>query len=328
MSRVSDLEELPELLRRWDRAALSSVPYWARLPPEAEARGSILRDGATEEEICAAEERLGVRLPPQYRAFLALSNGAHAGEGGPDFLERGAIFRPAGLLPVQEVVRLEAGVPWLWETYSKGRGYEYEQAPFEDGLQVDIWDTTPARDALLISHPEQHATVMLVPAEGEWQVWRAEHTGPEGCASFASWLRAQLRGLRPAEPVDVDAELAKLDADRSAGIMSHLAASGDPRWFELARHRLCDPSRAEELRAAAAATMCVMGESRAVAPLRSALPSIRGPWHRLQLLQALDFCGDPDARSQLEHEVATQAGPKLREQLTRYLDIYDSFARW
>src|SRR4029453_6671306 len=72
--------------------------------------------------ISAAEQRLGVRFPELYRAFLTLSNGAHAGEGGPDLLQRGEQFRPTGL-PVQEIVPLEVGAPVLWNVYGKGRGW-------------------------------------------------------------------------------------------------------------------------------------------------------------------------------------------------------------
>ncbi|MFD8203865.1 SMI1/KNR4 family protein [Streptomyces sp. NPDC059701] len=37
---------------------------------------------ATREEIAAAEERLGTRLPPSYRGFLEVSNGWRGGGGG------------------------------------------------------------------------------------------------------------------------------------------------------------------------------------------------------------------------------------------------------
>ena len=171
-----------------------------QLPPEAQARGSILRPAVSEDEIAAAEERLGVRFPELYRAFLKISNGAHAGEHGPDMLlDLGypdAELIPTGLLPVQDVVRLEEGHPVLWRVYHQGRGWRPEEAPsqepFKAAWPVMIIDTTPLRDALMISHAEQNSTLMLVPTAGEWQLWVEEYTGPQGFASFASWLRWQL----------------------------------------------------------------------------------------------------------------------------------------
>lgn len=44
------------------------------------AAGWLGQAGATEEQLAAAEERLGVQLPPSYRAFLGASNGfSHLG---------------------------------------------------------------------------------------------------------------------------------------------------------------------------------------------------------------------------------------------------------
>jgi hypothetical protein len=205
---VSDLDELSELLRQWDQAALLEAEReGGRLVPEAQERGSILRPGATETDIVAAERRLGVRFPPWYRAFLALSNGADAGEGGPNMLlDLGydQDFTPAGLLAAQEVVRLEVGDTGLWRIFKDGRGWGPgempEQEPLRDGWPVMVVDTTPIRDALLISHVEQNATLMLVPVAGDWQVWGHEYMGPRAFASLVSWLRWQLAVLEPKTP--------------------------------------------------------------------------------------------------------------------------------
>ncbi|MFH9072604.1 SMI1/KNR4 family protein [Streptomyces alboflavus] len=80
---------------RWD-----SVAYWRgylasysadllraneidasrEISDEQRAAGWLGQAGATEEQLVAAEERLGARLPPSYRAFLAASNGfSHLG---------------------------------------------------------------------------------------------------------------------------------------------------------------------------------------------------------------------------------------------------------
>jgi len=82
-SSVWDVERMRAVATEWDAALRALLPAYARLVPEAEARGSVLRPGATEDEIVAAEARLGVTLPPSYRSFLAVSQGADAGFRGP-----------------------------------------------------------------------------------------------------------------------------------------------------------------------------------------------------------------------------------------------------
>jgi SMI1 / KNR4 family (SUKH-1) len=325
---VSDLDELPELLRRWDRAVMREVSALPPLVPEAQARGSVLRRGASEAEISAAEQRLGVRFPELYRAFLTLSNGAHAGEGGPDLLQRGEQFRPTGL-PVQEIVPLEVGAPVLWNVYGKGRGWRpgeaREQEPLKDGWPVMTAETTAVRDALLISHVEQNATLMLVPIDGDWQVWVEEHTGPEAFASLASWLRWQLRLLDPgpSAPFDPEAQLADFhDDDVARRVVAAFAAHGDPRWFDLAVQLLSDPTRREETKTSVAATMRLAGDPRSVAPLREALPTITEPWARMTFLRALDFCGEEGVLQEMHDEVTVLGDPKLQEWMTRYVAWY------
>jgi cell wall assembly regulator SMI1 len=68
--------ELEALVRRWDEL-LVAEKRWGEYWPVTET-GTVLRAGASEAEIAALEARLGVQLPPSYRAFLAISNGAWA----------------------------------------------------------------------------------------------------------------------------------------------------------------------------------------------------------------------------------------------------------
>jgi len=63
------------LLTEWSRAVLADDELSASLPPEVVASGWLGYPGATEEELATAEDRLGVSLPPSYRAFLSLTNG-------------------------------------------------------------------------------------------------------------------------------------------------------------------------------------------------------------------------------------------------------------
>jgi hypothetical protein len=63
-------------LRRWSQEALTALGQdQSTLPPEAIASGWLGYPGATDEQIAAAEARLGISLPPSYRNFLQVSNG-------------------------------------------------------------------------------------------------------------------------------------------------------------------------------------------------------------------------------------------------------------
>jgi len=62
-------------LTDYSRELLANTRIRDRLPPEVAESGWLGYPPATEEEIVAAEGRLGVRLPPSYRAFLGVSNG-------------------------------------------------------------------------------------------------------------------------------------------------------------------------------------------------------------------------------------------------------------
>ena len=64
-----------ELLTRWNSDLLSDPELTDSLPSEAVASGWLGSPGATEEQITAAEMRLGAPLPPSYREFLKVSNG-------------------------------------------------------------------------------------------------------------------------------------------------------------------------------------------------------------------------------------------------------------
>lgn len=63
-------------LRRWSQELLGSMgDEQAELPPEVIESGWLGYPGATEEQITQVEARLGMILPPSYRAFLKVTNG-------------------------------------------------------------------------------------------------------------------------------------------------------------------------------------------------------------------------------------------------------------
>jgi cell wall assembly regulator SMI1 len=62
------------LLKRWSKE-LSQTELAKRLDPPAESSDWLGFAPAADDDIAAAERRLGVLLPPSYRAFLKTSNG-------------------------------------------------------------------------------------------------------------------------------------------------------------------------------------------------------------------------------------------------------------
>ncbi|MEM9903726.1 MAG: SMI1/KNR4 family protein [Cyanobacteria bacterium P01_D01_bin.44] len=63
-------------LRQWSRDFIDSDTEVAQqLPDEVRKSGWLGYPGATEADISRTEARLGVRLPPSYRAFIKVTNG-------------------------------------------------------------------------------------------------------------------------------------------------------------------------------------------------------------------------------------------------------------
>lgn len=64
----------PSLLQRVSRELLMDEATRGMVPPDAVSSEWLGYPGASEDEIAALEKRLGVRLPPSYRAFLRRLN--------------------------------------------------------------------------------------------------------------------------------------------------------------------------------------------------------------------------------------------------------------
>ncbi|GAA2312731.1 SMI1/KNR4 family protein [Streptomyces hawaiiensis] len=131
---------------------------------------------ASEERIAAMEERLGRRMPPSYREFLAVTDGwRHAG---------GFVWLLAGTESAH------------WHANASGLAYSFdeyldEDAGPEERREADIWRRGLQLDV------ESDATYVLMDPEdvdedGEWAVytWASWHAmPPERHASFAAFMR-------------------------------------------------------------------------------------------------------------------------------------------
>src|SRR3954447_18493576 len=100
---VWDVERMRPLVSEWDEALRAELPAYARLLPEPERRGCVLRPPATVAAVVAAVERLGVKLPPSYRSSLLLADGADAGADGAAYRVRGLEASEDRLLSIGDV---------------------------------------------------------------------------------------------------------------------------------------------------------------------------------------------------------------------------------
>ncbi len=88
----------------------------AKLTAAAAATGCLLRPGATEAQIQDAEWGVGRALPPSYREFLLVSDGAHGDCLGPTTVEEEPEYPPGevdeigvAFLPVGHVQAVSEG---------------------------------------------------------------------------------------------------------------------------------------------------------------------------------------------------------------------------
>lgn len=184
---------MPALLARWDELMTDELAPGESLPEPAGARHSVLRQAATEDEILAAEDRLGRRLPPSYREFLLVSDGAYADVWGPVLAEwrRQGPNGAFGFVPVREAKWLRDVAPtiadiWADSSDEPGRPTETDGA--------EIWPWTPMARGLLIAVDHAPGTMCLVPFDGleEWQLWVIAKETSETYRSFRSMLEYQV----------------------------------------------------------------------------------------------------------------------------------------
>jgi hypothetical protein len=195
-------------LEEWSRAILASpdVEHF-ELPPDVIESGWLGYPPATDEQIAAAEARLGVALPPSYKAFLKVTNGWRQ--------TGGAVER---LLPVEEI-------DWLRVLHSDWIDAWTMFGPEEYDPEFDPVDLRHMPGTLVISEIGDAAIMLLNPAvktpDGEWQAWFFANwiPGADPHDSFVLMLqqeyetllhisREEARRPQPGEPAD--AVIAKL----------------------------------------------------------------------------------------------------------------------
>jgi HEAT repeat protein len=202
---------------------------------------SILRAPASNETIEALEARLGVRLPPSYRAFLGHTDGAVAFPGWGVVRWGGATEPSIGLHPAASVGwlrELDRGLAsWLGDVGLDNDVDAWSHPNFDsrtserDYLAAD--DTNDPVDAkgghlayaLVVSVNVDGYTTLLDPlvvdADGEWEAWEfgTKLPGAQRHSSFATLLEADIRR---------SSDQLVADAARRGGMDASIAIVGDP----------------------------------------------------------------------------------------------------
>lgn len=172
-----------ELLGRWQEE-------WVPREDEDEDGGQDVvlpgRAGADEAAIAAAEERLGRRLPPSYREFLAVSDGWHVDQTA-------GVYQLGGA----------ADVDWFRDPYAMTPLYEENLGDHprkEDVLLAGMWQR-----ALRLETDSDMSHALLDPGDsdqdGEWALyvykgWSGEL--PDRYPSFRAYMEAMYRGFHAA----------------------------------------------------------------------------------------------------------------------------------
>ncbi|MER5202547.1 SMI1/KNR4 family protein [Streptomyces sp. NPDC002825] len=168
-----------EFLRRWQEEWVPPADAdddEAAVPP-------LGAPGADESVIAAAEERLGRRLPPSYREFLAVSDGWYVEQTA-------GVYRLGGA----------ADIGWFGDLY--GMTPLYEEGLGEDPREEDVLLAGMWRRALRIETESDMSHALLDPGDsdqdGEWALyvykgWSGEL--PDRYPSFRAYMEAMYRGF-------------------------------------------------------------------------------------------------------------------------------------
>jgi HEAT repeat protein len=272
-----------DLLAQWSEEIIRSGDLDDELAPAVAASGWLGHPGATEEEISAAEARLGVTFPPSYREFLQVSNGWRMTTG---FVRR--------LRPSNEVQWFAAEDRETVDAWMAGAGDE--AVPDEEYLVYGDSAVQPLRagylqSALAISDYGDGIYLLnpqTVTPEGEWEAWFFAHWVPGADRYRSFWdmmvaehdhFRYALKSSRgeatpraaPSLDVDagdLDALLAALqDPAQRPAALQVLGNLRDKRAFVPVLEVFQDRRADLFTRECAARTLGELCDPRAVAPL-------------------------------------------------------------
>ena len=229
MATAGDFEEL---IDRWDRLVVATSDD----PPK-----TFLKPPATEAEIGALEAKIGTPLPPTYRAFLAISNGADAFPIWGDVSAQSVLARPTGLRDAATVDWIRNGdgmtvriwtapdMVW-WQVDPDDHPLYVRLVPEREYLLPEIGEVPEGggekgghfRNVLEVSSCiDGYATYLnplVVDADGEWEAWDfgTKTVGAVRYRSFRALIEADITQLEKrvatskVEDAEVDRRLAEL----------------------------------------------------------------------------------------------------------------------
>ena len=167
-------------------------------------------NGASEQQLVAAEERLKIELPPSYRAFLKASNGWRFTSD------------------TTPVIRAVENIRWFRKEHKDWyEAYQMTAEPLPV-MEKDYFDYAKQdcaefeikhlAQALCISEIGDDAVVLLNPMviwpDGEWEAWFFSNSSPGATRyrSFADWMCEELDQPLERTPVPGELPIVYLDA--------------------------------------------------------------------------------------------------------------------
>jgi SMI1 / KNR4 family (SUKH-1) len=188
-------------LRQWSREMIESIgDEWSKLPLKVKKSGWLGYAGATEEQISAAEARIGMALPPSYRSFLKVSNGWRQTT---PFIHKIWSLQEIEWFAVRHHLWIEAFSEKLGYLSSEGVSAISDEEYFVYGdeqdcsrLRIEYLST-----ALEISKRGEGAIYLLNPqvinSEGEWEAWFFGDwlPGSDRYPSFQAMMQAEYKNF-------------------------------------------------------------------------------------------------------------------------------------
>lgn len=165
------------LLETWSQALLDEPEIGDGLPAEVRASGWLGYPPASHDVISAAEQRLGVHLPPSYRTFLSVTNG---------WRDTGYFIQD--VWPAAEIDWYAARNQDLIDAWIDGENYDGPPARVPDPQYLEYGPNQQPQtlrseylaDALQVSDIGDGVYLLnpkIVTPAGEWEAW-----------FFAAWL--------------------------------------------------------------------------------------------------------------------------------------------
>jgi HEAT repeat protein len=300
------MTDLRALIERWAAAVKATTDD----PPE-----TILRPPATEAAIAALEARLGSVLPPSYRAFLAISDGADAFPGWGAVTTAWVTSGPSGLRGADDVDWIRNGDRMMVSIWTVSDRPDESASEDDHPLYVA---RQPERDYLL-AEPSKHASggeekgghirhvleisncvdgyatylnPLVLDADGEWEAWDfgTKTLGGVRHRSFRALLEADTAQLEEriaassSEEAKIDQWVADLN-DPARSPSERITAAHALFWREPVKELVVDPM-----------TRIALDPALDLALRQSAIKVLGYAGTTLALATIATFAADPEPR--------------------------------